>query len=374
MVALSMSGTAVTISLGPWLLTAAAVVVGLVVSLGFQQQRELQRNTRPIGMAEFEAAGLGPPAGPSGSTLYLDLLKRALINVLYYESSQPLWVYGPEHKFRLCDGFELENRVVGEDMPGNAMTMVGWKRLSNVQQCVESVLDGGVRGDLVETGACKGGTCIFMRGVLKALGSTDRKVYVCDTFHPPDPPPQFALRILLGIILYVVASVPNRSWKRSLCKTLQKLDPNFPTIEDPSDEMVDLAISIVKSIMFLPYAARVEKSLDCVQSNFARFGLLDDQVVFLKGWFSDTLPDAGIDNIAVLRLDGDTYESTMDALEHLYAKVSDGGYCIIDDYWSFDDCKRAVDEYRANHGIRSELVRIDGLSCYWKVSCQAKGK
>jgi hypothetical protein len=184
--------------------------------------------------------------------------------------------------------------------------------------------------------------------------------------------------------------------------TRQKLDPNFPTIEDPSDEMVDLAISIVKSIMFLPYAARVEKSLDCVQSNFARFGLLDDQVrasgctvvrwcalmcrwsviglgataqvVFLKGWFSDTLPDAGIDNIAVLRLDGDTYESTMDALEHLYAKVSDGGYCIIDDYWSFDDCKRAVDEYRANHGIRSELVRIDGLSCYWKVSCQAKGK
>ena len=86
---------------------------------------------------------------------------------------------------------------------------------------MESVLDGGVRGDLVETGACKGGTCIFMRGVLKALGSTDRKVYVCDTFHPPDPPPQFALRILLGIILYVVASVPNRSWKRSLCKTLQ---------------------------------------------------------------------------------------------------------------------------------------------------------
>eukprot|EP01048_Picozoa_sp_COSAG05_P026952 COSAG05_NODE_7620_length_789_cov_0.891304_1_plen_67_part_00 len=59
---------------------------------------------------------------------------------------------------------------------------------------------------------------------------------------------------------------------------MQKLDPNFPEIEDPSEEMVDLAISIVKSLIFLQHQPRVEKSLDCVKSNFARFGLLDDQV------------------------------------------------------------------------------------------------
>ena len=87
----------------------------------------------------------------------------------------------------------------------------------------------------------------------------------------------------------------------------------------------------------------------------------------MKGWFSETLPKAPIEKVAVLRMDGDTYESTMDALGLLYSKVSSGGYCIIDDYWSFDDCKRAVDEYRALHGIKAKLVRIDGLSCYWKV-------
>jgi O-methyltransferase len=223
-----------------------------------------------------------------------------------------------------------------------------------------------VPGDLVETGACKGGACIFMRALLKAAGDDRRKVVVCDTFHPSDPPPPLLLRVLLGIVMYVVASVPSQRWKRGLCKTLQKLDPNFPPIEEPSEEMVDLAISIIKSVMFLQHSPRVEKSLDCVKSNFARFGLLDNQVVFLQGWFSDTLPNAPIASIAVLRLDGDTYESTMDALQLLYPRLSAGGYCIIDDYWSFDDCRRAVDEYRLKHAITAELVRIDGLACFWQ--------
>ena len=231
-----------------------------------------------------------------------------------------------------------------------------------------SALKSGVPGDLVEPGACKGGSCIFMRALLKASGCTDRKVYVCDTFHPSDPPPPFLIQVTLGSLMYLLASVPSRRWKRSLCLLLQKLDPNFPPIEDPSDEMVDLAIAIIKSIMFLQHTPRVEKSLECVKSNFARFGLLDQQVVFLKGWFSETLPDAKITSIAVLRLDGDTYESTMDGLNNLYPRLTPGGYCIIDDYWSFDDCRRAVDEYRSEHGITEDLVRIDGLACFWQVS------
>ena len=55
-------------------------------------------------------------------------------------------------------------------------------------------------------------------------------------------------------------------------------------------------------------------SLETVQANFARYGLLDDQVKFLKGWFRDTLPTAPVDALSVMRLDGDLYESTMDAL------------------------------------------------------------
>ena len=116
----------------------------------------------------------------------------------------------------------------------------------------------------------------------------------------------------------------------------------------------------------------VEPGLAAVKSHFARFGLLDDQVVFLQGFFSKTLtpgpdqhPDAP-EQVAVLRCDGDTYESTIDALQSCYPKLQPGGFCIIDDYYSFVDCARAVDEYRAKHGITAEMHRIDNMSLYWK--------
>ena len=66
-------------------------------------------------------------------------------------------------------------------------------------------------------------------------------------------------------------------------------------------------------------------SLEEVQRNFSKYGLLDEQVVFLKGWFKDYAADAPIDKLALLRLDGDMYESTMDTLSALYDKVSRAG-------------------------------------------------
>ncbi|HET6426520.1 MAG TPA: TylF/MycF/NovP-related O-methyltransferase, partial [Planctomycetaceae bacterium] len=95
-------------------------------------------------------------------------------------------------------------------------------------------------------------------------------------------------------------------------------------------------------------------------------GLLDEQVMFLEGFFSDTLPTAPLTNLALIRLDGDLYESTRDSLVPLYPKLSDGGFCIIDDYYAFTDCQRAVDEYRTAHGITAELVRIDKMAVYWR--------
>ncbi|MCX6702924.1 MAG: macrocin O-methyltransferase, partial [Candidatus Wolfebacteria bacterium] len=92
---------------------------------------------------------------------------------------------------------------------------------------------------------------------------------------------------------------------------------------------------------------------------------LDDRVVFLRGWFKDTLPNAPIKKLAVLRLDGDMYGSTMDALENLYHKLSPGGYCIIDDY-SLKNCGRAVDNFREKNKISSPLVWIDYDGVYWR--------
>ena len=99
-------------------------------------------------------------------------------------------------------------------------------------------------------------------------------------------------------------------------------------------------------------------SVDHVRRNFQRYGLLDDQVKFLVGWFRDTLPTAPLEQIAVLRLDGDLYESTMDALAPLYPKVSTCGYVIVDDY-NLPMCKQAVDDYRRANGITEQLVPID---------------
>jgi O-methyltransferase len=102
-----------------------------------------------------------------------------------------------------------------------------------------------------------------------------------------------------------------------------------------------------------------------VESHFERYGLLDNKVVFLKGWFRDTLPSAPIEKLAVLRLDGDMYGSTIDALTNLYPKLSKGGFCIVDDY-ALDGCRRAVDEYRTEHGIDAEMRAIDWTGRYWR--------
>lgn len=107
-------------------------------------------------------------------------------------------------------------------------------------------------------------------------------------------------------------------------------------------------------------------SMEEVQRNFERYGLLDDQVRFLKGWFRDTLSEAPIAALAVARLDGDMYESTMDSLVHLYPKLSVGGYLIVDDYGAFRVCRQAVHDYRKAHGIDDEIRKVDWSGVFWQ--------
>lgn len=206
-------------------------------------------------------------------------------------------------------------RLRGSDWPSRGYTMIGMKRLENLRFCVEDVLERGIPGDFIEAGAWRGGATIFMRSILKAHGVTDRKVWVADSFEglpPPDP-------------------------------------ENYP-----ADEGWDLSEIEILAV-----------DVDTVKTNFGRYDLLDDQVVFLKGWFKDTLPEAPIESLAVLRVDADLYESTMDALKYLYDKVSDGGYIIIDDYGLILPCSKAVHDFRDERGIDSEIKRIDFTGVYW---------
>ena len=108
--------------------------------------------------------------------------------------------------------------------------------------------------------------------------------------------------------------------------------------------------------------------VDQVRHNFERYGLFDDQVQFLVGWFKDTLPAAPIERLAVLRLDGDMYGSTVEALEVLYPNLSPGGYVIVDDYGAIAQCKEAVTDFRTAHDIIDPMEWVDWTGVYWQRS------
>lgn len=270
-----------------------------------------------------------------GALLYLDLMKKVLTRVIApdllfaeghaYSRGWRLWARKALDpvlaKLGYCLArrveFDLSRRIGGEDWPATAETMIGIKRLDNIGFCLQSVLKAGVEGDVIETGVWRGGACIFMRAILAAAGDTTRKVFVADSFE--------------GL-------------------------PKATVAADVSDEVSRTGST----------ATYLKVSLEEVRSNFEKYGLLDGQVQFLKGWFKDTLPVAPIDRLSLIRLDGDMYESTMDAISALYPKLSPGGFLIVDDYLTWPTCKMAIDEYRARFHIVEPIVEIDKGGVFWQ--------
>lgn len=294
---------------------------------------------------------MSTPNGPR--ELYLDLMKRCLIDSVYLDDPlanymlyrekdstpawkragiralqslldryrlrlvEPHWVSWMPEYATLDPAEKRRLRERGLGWPSRAHTFISLDRLDNIQHCVETVLRDGVPGDLIETGVWRGGACIFMRAILAANGDPARKVWLADSFEGL-PPPDTA---------------------------------NFPAdAGDKHHQWSEFAVS------------RAE-----VEENFRRYGLLDDRVRFLEGWFKDTLPGAPIDRLAVMRLDGDMYESTMQALESLYDRLSPGGFVIVDDYY-LPACAKAIHDFRDARGIADEIVNIDNRGCFWRRS------
>ena len=224
------------------------------------------------------------------------------------------------------DTILLESSTEGEKfrVDGNlrnytefGFTIVGRKRLDNLQRCLEDVLTQNVPGDVLEAGVWRGGCCIFMRAVLAAHGCRNRKVWLADSFE--------------GV-------------------------PQSPLAQDRGFAMDSAR---------LPILAVPE---DEVRRNFRRFGLLDEQVRFLPGWFEQSLPGSETGPLALLRVDCDLYASTLVVLEHLYGRVSPGGWVIIDDYGILPPCRQAVDEFRARRAVTAPIETIDEHAVCWQVS------
>lgn len=255
--------------------------------------------------------------------LYLDLLKRCVTNLIYEDPAiRKPWDDSTDAAYL---PFDREARETARDWPSQAHTMIGTHRLDQVQRFIGDVVAEGVPGDLIETGVWRGGSVIFMRGVLEALDVRDRVVWVADSFEGfPTTPAQ-------GATERSYTSVPS------------------DLSEDPQMQ-----------------AGQIGYSLEDVRRNFERYGLLDAQVRFLPGWFRQTLPRAPIERLALLRLDGDLYDSTRDALEALYPKVSPGGYVIVDDYTFTEECRTAVHDYLDGIGEDVELRTNDTPAVYWR--------
>lgn len=273
-----------------------------------------------------------PPFTPLSR--YVDLLVRSLAGSIYRDAGH--------------DGapFDARARALGRVWPRDAHTMIGELRLRHLAYCVADVLERGVPGDFLEAGVWRGGATMLMAAMLAeaegaggdaARNAEGRRVFAADSFEGlPRPDAE-----------------------------------QFPVDEgDTLHEYDALAVSEEQ-----------------VRENFARHGLAGEvaedgitgRVEFVKGYFSDTLPVLAAElrrtrdtrahsgTLALLRLDGDMYESTWVALDELYPLLAPGGYVVIDDS-EIEGCATAVHDYRLQHGITAEMVAIDGSGVYWRKS------
>jgi O-methyltransferase len=272
-------------------------------------------------------------SGTDAADRYLELVKRAVSGLLH-ERSYALRAWEFEGLRRRVAGrvaarvASLAGRAAGLELvvvrpfdpateagpwPVVAETMIGPRRLDHLQRCVETILADRVAGDLIEAGCWRGGAGILMRAALEARGDRTRRVWLADSF----------------------AGLPasRHGDERKL-----RLD-GYAELAVPQEE---------------------------VERAFERYGLLDERVVFLSGWFADTLPALEGEIWALIRLDGDLYDSTRDALAALYPRLSAGGFAVVDDYGALPGCRRAVDEFRATHGVTAPLEWIDGSAVCWR--------
>jgi O-methyltransferase len=243
--------------------------------------------------------------------LYVDLLIKCICNTIYKDDGQQPGL-DP-----VLSPYDEVMRQKGGDWPSRAHSMAGVERLKNLADLTQRVLDQGIEGNFIETGVWRGGCCILMKGILTANRANGRKVYVCDSFE--------------GL-------------------------PAANAGKYPADQELDRYSNVQE----------LKIPLDAVRSNFAAYDLLDDDVVFVKGFFSDTLPALDPGKLALMRLDGDLYESTIVALENLYPKLSPGGFVIIDDYGGLPACAAAVEDYRREHTIQVPLTRVDWTGVWWQ--------
>jgi O-methyltransferase len=196
-------------------------------------------------------------------------------------------------------------------------TMTGHPKVNFLSEAVRYVVRHGIPGAMVECGVWRGGSMLAVAHTLSAIGATDRDLYLFDTFTGMSAPSERDVNIRAS---------------RSADEMLAARDRGAPIWE--------------------------VATLEDVQEGFAAVDYPAERLHFVPGKVEDTVPEHAPEQIAVLRLDTDWYESTKHELEHLYPRLAPGGVLIIDDYGSWQGSKDATDEFLETTGEPLMLTRV----------------
>jgi hypothetical protein len=192
-------------------------------------------------------------------------------------------------------------------------TQTSPERVKVLAAAVEHIEKHGIPGAILECGVWKGGSMMAIARTLQRLGAVKRDLYLCDTFEGMPP-----------------ASAIDVDHAGNPASKYEEWYPNFNVV-----------------------------ALENVRTNMATTGYPVERIHYVKGKVEDTLPAQAPEQIALLRLDTDWYESTWHELEYLFPRVAPHGLVIIDDYGHFQGAKKAVDEYLAASKVPLFLGRID---------------
>jgi O-methyltransferase len=190
-------------------------------------------------------------------------------------------------------------------------TMVGLKRLQSLDRLVRQIDELGIAGDVVECGTCNGGTAAVLARVACHSGQR-RHTWLFDSF----------------------AGLP----------------PAGPKDGPRAGE----------------YTGHCRGAMDRVREVLGRVGVPQEAVTLVPGWFEDTLPKASVGQIALLHVDADWHASVRLCLDHLYDRVSPGGFIVFDDYGYWEGCRAAWDEFRRERGLAIEVTDVDGIGAFFQ--------
>ena len=280
-----------------------------------------------LGTATVETIGSSADRAERAVRRYLDLLRDALLDEHYLENELRIehllecvgtgedvdysrlanparymaTVLRQRQEERRTGQLPSEDANAGWSADGFAYAGLGRFRLTHIEACLEQIREEGVEGDFVDSGTGRGGAAIFMCGFLEVHEMADRRVWVADRFESRGPMANF------------------------------EFAHNFNSVRD----------------------------------GFARFGLLEDRVVFLQGPPSQTLAEAAVDGIALLRVASEDPEEVGGILGTLYDRVTPGGFVVVDGYGA-PACEAAVEEFRSARGVAEPLERVDWSAAAWR--------